>query len=525
MDRARFGLLAPTDDDLVHEVELREPLAPMQSDPPVDAEHLQVLGFAAVREPLIAAQVIYGSRNLLAPSRWSRITDASVLPGFPNSASLPGRWYIYVFRAAVPRANVPPEYPQLRLRVATHESGVLNSGVLTAREPTEVTPFLFPAQPAPSPADGVDQLALLGAGLALAVLACGTRAAGPGLILRLALVGVAAASLLPFGETLLPVVPRELFYPMSGGFLEARGVLPDGRVLPMDSYALGAEIPTAWGLPDARGYDALTPPRIALLLRAALDWPDRATAMELLPARTDPDLRVLGLMAVRELLGWEQAPPEAPRIPWRGERTLQRNRPFPIIRNPQALLRARLVARATVQPDDAAALALLRTPGFDVVNACVLADGAGVPAGVLAEAGELMRSEAPASGAQAADAPASAPVAAPPVDGDVAWPAPSRAGSARFDADRPDLVRIAIEPAAPALLLLADTDFPGWRAFVDGVERPILRANIAFRAVAVQPGEHEVEFRYQPRSYYVGEVVTLLALALLYVLLTAVGKD
>jgi len=245
----------------------------------------------------------------------------------------------------------------------------------------------------------------------------------------------------------------------------------------------------------------------------------------LLPARTDLDLRMLGLMAVRELLDWEQAPPGAPRVAWRGERTLQRNHPFPIIQNPQALLRARLVARAAVEPDDAAALALLRTPGFDVVDACVLADGAGVPAGVLADAGALTLPEAPAGEAPTAGAPAKPHAPAPPADGDAAWPAASRAGAARFEADRPDLVRIAIEPAVPALLLLADTDFPGWRAYVDGVERPILRANIAFRAVPVRPGEHEVEFRYEPRSYYVGEVITLLALALLYVLLTALDKD
>jgi uncharacterized membrane protein YfhO len=64
------------------------------------------------------------------------------------------------------------------------------------------------------------------------------------------------------------------------------------------------------------------------------------------------------------------------------------------------------------------------------------------------------------------------------------------------------------------ILVLTDSFFPGWRVYVDGKEEPILRANYFFRAVALTPGEHNVEFRYEPYWFKVGaigSVATLLS--------------
>jgi uncharacterized membrane protein YfhO len=66
-------------------------------------------------------------------------------------------------------------------------------------------------------------------------------------------------------------------------------------------------------------------------------------------------------------------------------------------------------------------------------------------------------------------------------------------------------------------LVLADSHYPGWKAFVDGKQEVIRRANLFFRAVPLPAGNHTVEFRYEPRSFTIGlviSVVTLVALAL-----------
>jgi hypothetical protein len=50
------------------------------------------------------------------------------------------------------------------------------------------------------------------------------------------------------------------------------------------------------------------------------------------------------------------------------------------------------------------------------------------------------------------------------------------------------------------VLVLHDIYYPGWEARVDGVRRPILRANLLFRGVEIEAGTHRVEFTFNPTS-------------------------
>lgn len=54
------------------------------------------------------------------------------------------------------------------------------------------------------------------------------------------------------------------------------------------------------------------------------------------------------------------------------------------------------------------------------------------------------------------------------------------------------------------ILVLADSYYPGWKAYIDGKEETIRRANLFFRAVPLSAGDHKVEFRYEPRSFTIG---------------------
>ncbi|MGH2370321.1 MAG: YfhO family protein, partial [Chloroflexota bacterium] len=79
----------------------------------------------------------------------------------------------------------------------------------------------------------------------------------------------------------------------------------------------------------------------------------------------------------------------------------------------------------------------------------------------------------------------------------------------RFDDDR---VRLEATARQNAMLFLADLAYPGWKAYLDGVETPIYRANYLFRAVYVPAGRHTVEFVYRPLSFRLGLLITLVAL-------------
>jgi uncharacterized membrane protein YfhO len=70
-------------------------------------------------------------------------------------------------------------------------------------------------------------------------------------------------------------------------------------------------------------------------------------------------------------------------------------------------------------------------------------------------------------------------------------------------------VVVEVAAGAPAWLFLADAFDPGWRATVDGTERPVRLANAMFRAVAVPAGRHVVVFRYEPRPLQWGAAASL----------------
>ena len=63
-----------------------------------------------------------------------------------------------------------------------------------------------------------------------------------------------------------------------------------------------------------------------------------------------------------------------------------------------------------------------------------------------------------------------------------------------------------------SLLILSDTYYPGWKAFVDGKETQIYQTDLALRGVVVEAGNHKVEFRYQPESFRYGLIISLMSL-------------
>ncbi len=67
-------------------------------------------------------------------------------------------------------------------------------------------------------------------------------------------------------------------------------------------------------------------------------------------------------------------------------------------------------------------------------------------------------------------------------------------------------------------LVLTDSYYPGWQAYLDGKVVPVYRANYLFRAVRAPAGKHQVQFRYEPPLLELGlkvSVATLLGLAAL----------
>ena len=144
------------------------------------------------------------------------------------------------------------------------------------------------------------------------------------------------------------------------------------------------------------------------------------------------------------------------------------------------LPRAALYSAAEVLPDDQV-LARLKAPGFDPQKKVVLGR-------------ESISPDDKASIRLFAAAPGS----------------PVRA--AQITAYEPAHVQIEAETDAPALLMLNDTDYPGWQATVNGTRVPIMRADYLFRGVMVPAGKSTVEFDYEPRSFRLGTEISAVSL-------------
>jgi hypothetical protein len=88
-----------------------------------------------------------------------------------------------------------------------------------------------------------------------------------------------------------------------------------------------------------------------------------------------------------------------------------------------------------------------------------------------------------------------------------------------FITDGLDEVVLTVRTPVPALLLLADMMAPGWKVQVNGLDRPLLRADLVLRSVALEAGEHTVRFHYSDPAVRAGLTGSLLGGILTLVLI------
>jgi hypothetical protein len=159
------------------------------------------------------------------------------------------------------------------------------------------------------------------------------------------------------------------------------------------------------------------------------------------------------------------------------------------------LPRTYVVGRARLAEGEEA-LRVLVDPSFDPTREIVLPPGTPLAAG--------------------GDAPA--PAATDRRDEASSLPA---AGTSRIVQARADRILLEAQLTTPGSVVLVETHDPGWRATVDGRPADVLRANVAFRAVAVAAGRHVIELLYRPRWVIVGGWVSGAALMSSLALLAA----
>jgi len=73
----------------------------------------------------------------------------------------------------------------------------------------------------------------------------------------------------------------------------------------------------------------------------------------------------------------------------------------------------------------------------------------------------------------------------------------------------PQRVDIEVEASEPSLVVVAQTWYHNWRAYVDGRPAPLLRANHAFQAIQVPAGRHYIRLAYEDLAFQFGAAVSI----------------
>lgn len=89
---------------------------------------------------------------------------------------------------------------------------------------------------------------------------------------------------------------------------------------------------------------------------------------------------------------------------------------------------------------------------------------------------------------------------------------PGSVAHARIDAGEIE-VEASVRGPDPGLLLISQSDYPGWIAEVDGERVPIVRTFGFLQGVWVPPGDHEIRLIYRPTSFLAGVGLALFAAA------------
>lgn len=88
----------------------------------------------------------------------------------------------------------------------------------------------------------------------------------------------------------------------------------------------------------------------------------------------------------------------------------------------------------------------------------------------------------------------------------------------------PNEITLSVRQPKNGYLVLSDTYYPGWKAYVDGESTKIFRANYLMRAIKLSEGNHNVVFRYEPLSFRIGLYITLISLCVGIMICLGTGR-
>jgi hypothetical protein len=330
--------------------------------------------------------------------------------------------------------------------------------------------------------------------VALLILLDSKRKIHPGL-LGIAFILVLTSELLLHAEKILPFSYPNFVFPKHQLIEELKRRSSYYRVAGFWDSEIATNFHTVFRLYSLEGYDPLYIRRYGEFVTAAEEG-----KLPVSVPRSDADItmeneenrnRLIDLASVRYIPAkvtnqkesWEEEPlkydPSRFRLVWQKDN-------FKIYENPQALPRAKLFYDWQVISDDEEVIKTLYDQQFNPHEQVILKMNPGIK--ITSDAEQYNESR----GATITDY-------------------------------KPNLVEIQTQSPTPAILLLTDSFYPGWKATVDENPAEILRTNYTFRSVVVPSGNHQVIFSYKPVSFKFGKAISAISLSLILLFLLVIN--
>lgn len=70
-------------------------------------------------------------------------------------------------------------------------------------------------------------------------------------------------------------------------------------------------------------------------------------------------------------------------------------------------------------------------------------------------------------------------------------------------------ITLDAEASGNNLLYFSEVYYPDWKVYIDGKPGEILKINYLFRGVVVPKGKHNIEFKFEPETYYTGKNISI----------------
>lgn len=101
-------------------------------------------------------------------------------------------------------------------------------------------------------------------------------------------------------------------------------------------------------------------------------------------------------------------------------------------------------------------------------------------------------------------------------------PVPDSSAFIKLKQNLNDKIDYTFHSATPQFAVLSEVYYPlGWNAFIDGKKTDYVKTDYMLRGMYVPAGDHEIEFRFEPKSYTTGRMITIIANLLVMLALLA----